>query len=112
MAQLRRDFEAFAARDTAIVVAGPEDPEAFAAYFAEHRLPFVGLPDPQRRVLRLYGQQIKLFKLGRMPAQLLVDKEGIVRLAHYGQSMSDIPENEALFAVIDRLNEESAAGSA
>jgi peroxiredoxin Q/BCP len=31
-------------------------------------LPFIGLPDPGHRVLKLYGQEMKLFKLGRLPA--------------------------------------------
>lgn len=110
MAQLRRDFEAFALRDTEIVVVGPEDAATFAAYFAANDLPFTGLPDPRHSVLKRYGQQVKLFKFGRMPAQVLVDKRGTVRLVHYGQSMSDIPENESLYPVIDQLNEEQQAG--
>lgn len=34
-----------------------------------------------------------LFKLGRMPAQMLIDKSGILRFVHYGGSMADIPPN-------------------
>ncbi len=110
MAQLRRDFAAFERRETEIVVVGPEDTATFAAYFAANDLPFTGLPDPKRTVLKLYGQQVKLFKFGRMPAQALVDKAGVVRLVHYGQSMSDIPDDESLLPIIDRLNEEQQAG--
>jgi peroxiredoxin Q/BCP len=58
-------------------------------------------------VLKLYGQQVSLFKLGRMPAQLIVDKRGNVRYIHYGHSMSDIPENQALFEILDQLNHET-----
>jgi peroxiredoxin Q/BCP len=54
-------------------------------------------------VLKRYGQEIKLFKFGRMPAQVLVDRQGIVRYAHYGDAMSDIPPNEELLALIDGL---------
>jgi peroxiredoxin Q/BCP len=36
-----------------------------------------------------------------MPAQVLVDKEGMARFVHYGHSMSDIPENDSLLALID-----------
>ena len=42
-----------------------------------------GLPDPKHSVLKRYGQEIKLFKLGRMPAQVIVDKQGQARYAHY-----------------------------
>ena len=67
-------------------------------------LPFTGLPDPKHTVLKLYGQEIKLFKLGRMPAQVFVDRLGMVRFVHYGQAMSDIPENAELLALLDEIN--------
>lgn len=104
MAQLRRDYEKFVERGAEVVVVGPEDAESFAAYWAREKLPFVGLPDPKHRVLKLFGQQVKIFKLGRMPAQVLVDKQGVARYVHYGHSMSDIPENQELLALLDQEN--------
>lgn len=112
MAQLRRDYEEFAERDTAVLVAGPENAEKFADYFSKHDLPFTGLPDPEHSVLKLYGQEIKIFKLGRMPAQALVDKQGVVRFIHYGNSMRDIPQTAEMLALIDELNQEKAAPAA
>jgi peroxiredoxin len=106
MAQLRQDSAKFSERDTAVIAIGPEDSEAFADYFREHDLPFVGLPDPKHSVLKLYGQQIKLFKFGRMPAQVLVDKAGIARFVHYGDSMIDIPETQEILDQIDSLSDE------
>jgi peroxiredoxin Q/BCP len=55
MAQLRQDFEAFQQAETAILVVGPEDAEAFRKYFNEHDLPFVGLPDPEHNRQRGRG---------------------------------------------------------
>ncbi len=104
MAQLRQDYSQFVARDVEVVVAGPEDAKAFAEYFRKESLPFIGLPDPKANVLKLYGQEVNLFKLGRMPAQVLIDKAGIARYVHYGHSMSDIPENKELLALADELN--------
>jgi peroxiredoxin Q/BCP len=83
---------------------GPENAKAFAAYWTREKLPFVGLPDPQHSVLKLYGQEVNLFKLGRMPAQVIVDKQGQVRYAHYGHAMSDIPQNGELLALLEQLN--------
>lgn len=103
MAQLRQDFSEFQKRDTQVIVAGPEDAKAFEAYWAEHELPFIGLPDPKASVLKLYGQEVNLFKLGRMPAQVIVDKTGVARFVHYGHSMSDIPENDELFQLLDKI---------
>jgi len=104
MAQLRQDYAEFVARDIEVVVVGPENAGAFAAYFQKESLPFVGLPDPSASVLKLYGQEVNLFKLGRMPAQVLIDKAGVARFVHYGHSMSDIPTNQEILALGDEIN--------
>ena len=104
MAQLRQDFAEFGKRQTTILVIGPENAAAFARYFSEHDLPFIGLPDPAHTVLDLFGQQIKLFKFGRLPAQLLVDKAGMTRFVCYGKDMTDIPTNAEMLALIDEIN--------
>ena len=104
MAQLRQDFAEFEQRNTVILVVGPENAASFARYFRENKLPFTGLTDPAHTVLKLYGQEIKLFKYGRMPAQLLVDKKGIARFIHYGHDMTDIPKNVEMLALIDEIN--------
>lgn len=98
MAQLRQEYDRFTGMDTEIVVVGPESAKDFRDYWSKHDLPFIGLPDPQHSVLKLYGQEIKLFKFGRMPAQVVVDKEGVARFVHYGHSMSDIPDNDEILA--------------
>jgi len=103
MAQLRQDFAEFQKRDTQVIVVGPENSKAFEAYWNDQKLPFIGLPDPTASVLKLYGQEVNLFKLGRMPAQVIVDKAGTARFVHYGHSMSDIPENDELFKLLDEI---------
>ena len=107
MAQLRQDYQEFVKRGAEVIVVGPEDAGAFEGYWRQHDLPFVGLPDPKASVLKLYGQEVSLFKLGRMPAQVIVDKAGAARFVHYGHSMSDIPENAEVLARLDQLNEET-----
>ena len=106
MAQLRQDFSKFQAQETEIVVVGPEDADNFRLYWQSHKLPFIGLPDPNHSVLKRYGQEFNLFKFGRIPAQVLIDKQGIVRYAHYGKSMSDIPENEEILDIVQSFNNE------
>jgi peroxiredoxin Q/BCP len=105
MAQLRQDYEDFVERETRIIVIGPEGPEAYSRYWADNDLPFTGLPDPEHRVLKLYGQQINLFKFGRMPAQAVIDKAGVVRYVHYGKSMADIPDNPSLLDLLDEIDD-------
>ena len=102
MAQLRQDYKKFVKLNTEIMVIGPEQPEAFKNYWDKEKLPFIGLPDPEHKVLKLYGQEVKLFKLGRMPAQMLIDRSGKVRMVHYGHSMADIPSNEAIIKLIEQ----------
>lgn len=104
MAQLRLDHSEFIKRHTQVIVIGPESACAFKTYWRDHDLPFIGLPDPKASVLKRFGQEINLFKLGRMPAQVIVDKSGIARFVHYGHSMSDIPRNSELLELLDQLN--------
>jgi peroxiredoxin len=104
MAQLRYDYSQFTDRDIEIIVVGPENASSFASYWEKESLPFTGLPDPKASVLKLYGQEVNLFKLGRMPAQVLIDKAGIARYVHYGHSMSDIPQNKEILALGDEIN--------
>ena len=104
MAQLRQDYAEFVARDAEIVVVGPEDDRAFAAFWSAQKIPFVGLPDPHHEVAELYGQQVKLLKFGRMPALVVIDKAGEIRFQHYGNSMSDIVSNQELLNLLDDLN--------
>ncbi len=106
MVQLRQDYDKFTALETEIVVLGPEKANAFSNYWRDHHLPFIGLPDPTHSVLKLYGQEVSLFKFGRMPAQVAIDKQGVARFVHYGHDMSDIPANEEILELLKIMNEQ------
>ena len=105
MAQLRQDYAEFAAREAEIVVVGPEDQSAFVGYWDKEKLPFVGLADPDHTVANRYRQEVKLLKMGRMPATVVVDKTGEIVYLHYGDSMKDIPANAEILAVLDERNQ-------
>ena len=92
MAQLRQDSDRLARLDIEVLVVGPENSDSFRKYWKKESLPFIGLPNPDHSVLKLYGQEVKIFKLGRMPAQMLIDKSGILKFVYYGNSMADIPD--------------------
>jgi peroxiredoxin Q/BCP len=106
MAQLRQDYDKFVAQDTEVVVVGPESATSFTMYWQLNKLPFVGLPDPTHTVLKRYGQEVSLFKFGRQPAQVTIDKNGQVRFVHYGHDPSDIPANAEILEIVERLNAE------
>lgn len=103
MMQLHQDKSAFDERDTIIVVVGPEDMAKFQAYWDGKNFTFYGIPNGKETVMKDYGQEVKALKAGRMPAQFIIDKEGILRYVHYGNSMKDIPENKEILEVLDRL---------
>lgn len=108
---MRLDYAKFVQKDTEVLVIGPEGRLEFQDYWEDHDLPFTGLPDPKHSVLKRYGQEVSLFKLGRMPAQAIVDKQGRLRFIHYGKSMRDIPSNTELLEILEGLNREEAVGS-
>jgi peroxiredoxin Q/BCP len=89
-----------------ILAIGPDDADAYKRYWESENLPFRGLPDPRHKVADLYGQEWNLFKLGRVPALLLIDKKGQVRYQHYSDWMSDIPENTLVLAILQKMNTE------
>ncbi len=92
MSQLRDNYQLLQDKDIVVAVAGPDSAAGFRDYWQKEELPFIGLPDPRHKILKLYGQEIKIFKFGRMPAQALIDKSGMIRFIVYGNSMADIPD--------------------
>ena len=101
---MRDEYERFASRGIPILAVGPNDSDMFQRYWLNEHIPFIGLPDPDHSVSRLYRQEVNLFKLGRLPLNCVIDAKGFVRYAHYGTSMRDIPTNDELLHVIDELN--------
>ena len=71
MAQLRQDYAQFVARNAEILVIWPDAPKAVEDYCQKEKLPFVNLLDPGHEVANEYGQQVKLLKLGRLPALVM-----------------------------------------
>jgi peroxiredoxin len=104
MMHLHQDYDKFTEKDTVIVAVGPEDRECFGKFWEKNDFSFYGIPDPNHDIQDLYGQQVNLIKLGRMPAQILIDKSGTIRYVHYGKSMKDIPENSDILALVDSIN--------
>jgi len=107
LARLRDSYKDFILRETEILAVGPDKPLSFVNYWRDNNIPFVGLPDVGKTVSKLYKQEINLFKLGRMPLNSIIDRQGYIRFVHYGLSMVDIPDNETFLEVIDKLNNSS-----
>jgi peroxiredoxin len=106
MAQLRQDYPKFVDRNAEVIAVGPESAKEFTDWWHEHQMPFIGIPDPKHDVGKLYNQQFKLLRGGRLPALSVIDREGKIRLMHYADLPSDIPSNEDVLALLDKVNAE------
>lgn len=104
MAQLRQDYPQFVERETAVIAVGPDSQQDFKKFWDQNQIPFIGLADPEHVAAKLYDQEVTLLKFGRVPAQMIIDKDGLVRYVHYARSMSDIPENEDILKLLDKIN--------
>jgi len=107
LARLRDHYSDFTSRNAEIIAVGPDKLKPFKNYWSENNLPFIGVPDPKHKIALIYKQEVNLFKLGRMPLNCIVDTKGMIRFAHYGSSMADIPDNQTFIEVIDKLSESS-----
>ncbi len=105
MAQLRQDYQKFVDRNAEILIVGPDSLDAFKKRWAKEEIPYVGLANPEHDVAELYKQEVNPLKLGRMPALLVIDKEGRIRFQHYGESQSDIPTDEEVLAVLNEVGD-------
>ncbi len=108
MAQLRQDYPQFTERNTEVIAVGPEDAKTFAAWWHDHQMPFIGIPDPKHDIAKLYNQQFKLLRGGRLPALAVIDRKGKIRLMHYANLPSDIPPNKEVLSLLDNLNQEDS----
>ena len=81
---MREEYDRFVEKDTEILVIGPEGPRRFKQVWEAEQFPFVGFADYKHSVADLYGQEVKLLKLGRMPAMLIVDREGVIQFVKVG----------------------------
>ncbi len=105
---MRQDYAEFQQHGAEVIAVGPDGPHAFQTYWEENDIPFPGLADLRSRVAAKYEQEVNLFKFGRMPALFVLDQQGVIRFAHYGDSMSDIPSNAEVLQVLDEINREQA----
>ncbi len=106
MAQLRQDYQKYLNRNSEILAIGPEDSKSFADWWHKNNMPFIGIADPNHEIANLYGQRVRWLKGGRLPALMVIDKDGRIRLNHYANSPGDIPSDESILALLDDLNKE------
>jgi peroxiredoxin Q/BCP len=100
---MKQDIKQFTYRKAQIVVIAPHGAEKTKTYWDKENLPYIGIPDPDGTLGKLYGQEWNLIKMGRMPALFIIDQQGSIAYAQYAKSMADIPENGELFEILEGL---------
>ena len=66
---MRDSYADFTLQGAQIVAIGPDDMTTFQRYWTNENIPYVGLPDPDHKVSRLYRQEVNLFEFSRqLPA--------------------------------------------
>jgi peroxiredoxin len=103
LGQLRENYSRFVKKDSEILIIGPDGPRAFKKYWEEQKMPFPGCADIGSKVADAYFQEVNILKLGRMPAEFIIDLNGTIRYSYYGESMSDIPPVEDILKTIDEI---------
>ena len=102
--KLGYDYEKFKDLNTELYAILPDNFENAKIFESDFAKKYPIFYDDKKKVNKMLKQEVKLLKLGRMPALLIIDKQEIIRYAYYSDSMDDIPENEDLFKVLETLN--------
>ena len=100
---MRDDHAKFVEAGASIVVVAKHSAQEMKDFWKENNLPYIGIPDPDEALSKLYGQEWKATKLGRMPALFVVDQKGKIAYVHYSNGMSDIPADPTVLGEVGEL---------
>ncbi len=100
--QLHRDIEKFKVKNVRVVVVCPEKIDVVENFSDTNNISFDMVSDDKHVLARRYGQKVNYFKLGRMPAQLIMDSNAKFVFQHFANSMGDIIDN---FDILDTFDE-------
>lgn len=95
------EFVKFDAEIIAILTDKAKNAKKMEEKYAKNKIPIYY--DTEKKVGKLLKQEWAITKLGRMPAMLIVNKQGIVKWAYYSDSMSDIPKNQEILEFLETL---------
>ena len=81
------------------VAVSQDDLEDVNEYWSANDIPFRCIPDPEGKLKAMYDQQDTL--LAQLPALFVIDTQGVLKLAHYGDGMKDIPTVQELLRIVE-----------
>ena len=126
---MRDDHERFLRAGGQVALVGMGSVEQTAAFQQSQRLPFRCLADPEKIAYRAYGLRqgtlgqiagprmwlrglkaalrggvgIPVGDVWQMPGTFIIDREGMIRFAHYSTSTVEWPSNNELIGVLKSL---------
>ncbi|HUX99367.1 MAG TPA: redoxin domain-containing protein [Candidatus Deferrimicrobium sp.] len=103
--RLAKDIEKFRELNTELYVITAdrfENARRLELQYAKEKFPVYF--DKTHEVVRLLKQEVKVLRLGRLPAILIIDKQSIIRWAYYGDALHDIPSNKTIFEELEKLS--------
>ncbi len=101
MMQLHKEKKEFDKRNIKVVSICPENIEKIERFLSSENIDLELVADPKHIIADEYNQQVKIFKLGRMPAQIILNNKGEKIFEHFANSMRDIIENREILSFID-----------
>ena len=110
MAQLRHDYHKFKAFNTEVAVILPNGPKLIERYINRHGKPYPILSDKGAKVAAQYAIDARQTILLQVftPSVFLVDRNGVIRYASYGNSYIKEPNNGEPLAVLAQLQKPQA----
>ena len=95
------EFAKFDAEIIAILTDKVKNAKKMEEKYAKGKIPIYY--DSEKKVGKMLKQEWAVTKLGRMPALLVVDKQGLVKYAYYSDSMKDIPTNQEVLEFLESM---------
>lgn len=106
MVQLEQVQFLFEQRNARLVGISADPPVTVMRTHNELGITFTLLPDDKRRLIRLYDHRERFSQLNiHNPAVYIVDHEGIVRYAYFGEHAADRPSPAEILQALDRLQQ-------
>ncbi len=101
MLQLQQELSLLKEHKIKPVVIVPEPQTKLDSFLAKQPLDFTFVSDPKHILADKYGQEVKLLKLGRMPAQIVLNSELKQVYSHFAKSMADIVDEKIIISGLE-----------
>lgn len=100
---MRDDIEKFTSKGARVVAIAPDTAAGVAKFVDNNPYPFSLLADEDHHVFDAYDVISTMMSIGQRPALFVVDRDGVVRFDSIGTQQWQIPSNDNVLAVLDKL---------